>query len=107
MVPLSKRKNKGELMTRILLLGLDPDTVDYSDPSLPAGMTAEKVRAGIAVALKQFTERGWESDVGYIRPDETAGPTVERTRCGGRWSGRRWRSNGVASRRPVSRKKRA
>src|SRR2546423_11628826 len=25
-----------------------------------------------------------------------AGPTVERTRCGGRWSGRRWRSNGVA-----------
>jgi hypothetical protein len=77
-VPLSKRKNKGELMTRILLLGLDPETVDYSDPSLPPGMTAEKVHAGIAVALKQFTERGWESDVGYIRPDETAGPTVER-----------------------------
>ena len=65
-------------MTRILLLGLDPDTVDYSDPALPPGMTAEKVRTGIAVALKQFTERGWESDVGFIRPDETAGPTVER-----------------------------
>ena len=65
-------------MTRILLLGLDPETVDYSDPSLPPGMTAEKVCAGIAVALKQFTERGWESDVGYIRPDESAGPTVER-----------------------------
>ena len=41
-------------------------------------MNAEKVRAGIAVTLKQFTERGWESDVGFIRPDETAGPTVER-----------------------------
>ena len=41
-------------------------------------MTAEKVHAGITVALKQFTERGWESDVGFIRPDETAGPTVER-----------------------------
>ena len=65
-------------MTRILLLGLDPESVDYSDPSLPPGMTAEKVRAGIAVALKQFSERGWESDVGYIRPDETAGPAVER-----------------------------
>src|SRR4029079_12963743 len=65
-------------MTRILLLGLDPDTVDYSDPALPPGMTAEKVHAGIAVALKQFTERGWESDVGMIRPDETAGPMVER-----------------------------
>jgi len=71
-------QNMGDLMTRILLLGLDPDTVDYSDPALPPGMTAEKVRAGIAVALKQFTNRGWESDVGFIRPDETAGPTVER-----------------------------
>jgi hypothetical protein len=65
-------------MTRILLLGLDPETVDFSDPALPAGMTAEKVHAGIAVAMKGFAERGWESDVCFIRPDETAGPTVER-----------------------------
>ena len=65
-------------MTRILLLGYDPETVDFSDPALPPGMTAEKVHAGIAVALKQFTERGWESDLCFIRPDETAGPTVER-----------------------------
>ena len=65
-------------MTRILLLGLDPETVDFSDPALPPGMTVEKVHAGIAVAVKQFTARGWESDVGSILPDETAGPTVER-----------------------------
>jgi hypothetical protein len=78
-------KHYGELMTRILLLGYDPETVDFSDPALPPGMTAEKVHAGIAVALKQFAERGWESDVCFIRPDETAGSTVERqlgsTRC--------------------------
>jgi hypothetical protein len=77
-VPPSRRWNKGEFMTRILLLGLDPETVDYSDPALPPGMTAEKVRASIAVGVKQFTDRGWESDVGFIRPDETAGPAVER-----------------------------
>jgi len=65
-------------MKRILLLGLDPDTVDFSDPALPPGMTAEKVHAGIALAVKQFAERGWEADLGFIRPDETAGPTVER-----------------------------
>ena len=41
-------------------------------------MNADKVRAGIAVAVKQFTERGWESDVGYILADATAGPAVER-----------------------------
>src|SRR6476469_2292246 len=41
-------------------------------------MTVDKVRSGIETALKQFAERGWEVDVGFIRPDETAGPTVER-----------------------------
>ena len=65
-------------MTRILLLGYDPETVDFSDPALPPGMTAEKVHAGITVAMKGFAERGWECDLCFIRPDETAGPTVER-----------------------------
>jgi hypothetical protein len=65
-------------MARILLVGYDPETVDFSDPALPPGMSVEKVHAGIAVAVKQFAERGWESDLCFIRPDETAGPTVER-----------------------------
>jgi hypothetical protein len=65
-------------MTRILLLGLDPETVDFSDPALPPGLTAEKDRAGVKVALKECTDRGWKPDAGYIRPDETAGPTTER-----------------------------
>jgi hypothetical protein len=65
-------------MNRVLLLGLDPETVDFSDPALPPGMTVEKVHAGIAVAMRQFAERGWEADVGLIRPDGTAGPAVER-----------------------------
>jgi hypothetical protein len=65
-------------MKRVLLVGYDPESVDFTDPALPPGMTVEKVHAGIAVALKQFAERGWEGDVGFIRPDETVGPTVER-----------------------------
>jgi len=65
-------------MARVLLLGYDPETLDFSDPAFPPGMTVEKVRTGVAVALKQFAERGWEGDVGLFRPDETAVPTVER-----------------------------
>ena len=64
-------------MTRVVLVGYDPETVDFSDPALPPGMNAEKIRAGIEVARQQFAERGWEADVVLIRPDETAGPTVE------------------------------
>src|ERR1700684_201560 len=65
-------------MTRILFVGYDPETVDFSDPALPPGMTAEKVHVGIAVAMKQFAERGWQADLAFIRPDETAVPTLER-----------------------------
>jgi hypothetical protein len=65
-------------MTRVLLVGYEPETVDYSDPALLPGMTAENVRAGIALALKQMADRGWEADVCFIRPDKSAGQTVER-----------------------------
>jgi hypothetical protein len=51
-----------------------------SQRAIPLGSGTEAERNS-AVALKQFTDRGWESDVGFIRPDETAGPTVERQLC--------------------------
>ena len=65
-------------MTRVLLVGYDPETVDFSNPALAPGMSTEKIRAGVALALKQMTDRGWEGDVCWIRPDGTAGQTVER-----------------------------
>jgi hypothetical protein len=34
-------------MKRVVLIGLDPATVDFSDPALPRGMTAEKIHAGV------------------------------------------------------------
>jgi hypothetical protein len=65
-------------MARVLLVGYDPETVDFSNPALPPGMSAEKIRAGIALALQQMIDRGWEGDLCLVRPDETAGRTVER-----------------------------
>jgi hypothetical protein len=63
-------------MTRVLLVGLLPETVDYSDPALPPGMNAKKIKAGIELGLKQMTDRGWQADACLIRPDATAGATV-------------------------------
>ena len=72
-------------MMRVLLLGYDPATVDFSDPAMPLGLTAEKVHAGIEVAMKQFASHGWEADVCFIRPDETAGPTAEQQLASARY----------------------
>jgi hypothetical protein len=65
-------------MTRVLLVGYEPESVDFSNPAYPSGMSAQKISAGIALALKQMTDRGWEGDVCYIRPDGTAEQTVKR-----------------------------
>jgi hypothetical protein len=65
-------------MARVLLVGQQPETVDFTNPMLPPGMNAERIHAGIALALKQMVERGWHADLCLLRPDETAGPDVER-----------------------------
>jgi len=57
-------------------------TVDFSDPALPPGMTAEKIHAMVKLALADFVGRGWHSQICFINPDETAVPTVERCLAG-------------------------
>jgi hypothetical protein len=62
------------MTTWILFVGLEPEAVDFSDPALPPGFNAEKIHAGIAVAMREIAERGWQADLCLIQPDETAGP---------------------------------
>jgi hypothetical protein len=59
-------------MTRILFVGQQPETVDFSDPALPPGFNAEKIHAGIAVGMQQMTERGWDADLCLVLPDAAA-----------------------------------
>jgi hypothetical protein len=56
-------------MTNILFVGQKPETVDFSDPSLPPGFNAEKINAGIALGVKKIEEHGWKGDTCMITPD--------------------------------------
>src|SRR6266481_7789198 len=77
--PVQAAQSYGEReMPRILFVGQEPETVDFSDPALPPGFSAEKIHAGIAVAMRQMTERGWQADLCLVRPDGTAPSTLER-----------------------------
>ena len=58
-------------MTRVLFVGQKPETVDFSDPSLPPGFNAEKIQAGIDVAKTTMTERSWDGDLCMIAPDDS------------------------------------
>lgn len=57
------------VMTRILFVGQKPETVDFTDPSLPPGLDAAKINAGIALGVAKIEERGWQVDTCMITPD--------------------------------------
>ena len=65
-------------MMRILFVGQEPDTVDFSDPALPPGLDADRIRHGIAIAMQQMADRHWQADLCLVRPDDSAGPALER-----------------------------
>jgi hypothetical protein len=65
-------------MTRILFVGQKPETVDFSDPSLPPGFDAQKINAGIAVAVAKIEERGWQGDTCMITPDADGSAMLEK-----------------------------
>lgn len=65
-------------MKRVLFVGQEPETVDFSDPALPPGVDAQKIRSGIEAGMKQMAGRGWEADLCLVRPDESASIALKR-----------------------------
>ncbi len=64
-------------MARVLLVGLEPEAVDFTDPALPPGLNAQKIHAGVALAIQDMTGRGWEATSLMFRP-ETATELLQR-----------------------------
>lgn len=60
------------LLKRVLFVGQEPETVDFADPALPPGLDAEKIRGGIATAMKQMADAGWQADLCLVHPNESA-----------------------------------
>ena len=64
-------------MTRILFVGQKPETVDFSDPSLPSGFDAEKINTGIALGVAKIKDRGWQGDTCMITPGAAGSAMLE------------------------------
>jgi hypothetical protein len=64
-------------MKKILFIGQEPETVDFSDPALPPGFDAKKIHAGIDIGMRQMSVRGWQPDLCLVHPDGTATSAIE------------------------------
>lgn len=61
---------------RVLIIGEDPNLVDFSDPAIPAGMNADKIRTGLDDALTQLRARGREADLVLTTSTDAAAAEV-------------------------------
>ena len=62
---------------RVLFIGQQPETVDFSDPALPPGFDAAKIHAAIAIGIQQMVDRGWAADLCLVAPDASATEEVK------------------------------
>jgi hypothetical protein len=51
----------------------------FQRPALPPGLTAEKIHAGIDLAMSGMKARGWDAQLCLVQPDASARATVART----------------------------
>ena len=60
----------------VLLVGIDPALVDFTDPALPPGLTAEKVRAALEADVARMTALGFDVTECYTDLGKTAATVV-------------------------------
>jgi hypothetical protein len=60
----------------VLIIGEDPALIDFSDPAIPPGMTAQKVMEGLQTALNQLAGQGLRADVCLTDAGETAAAAI-------------------------------
>ncbi|MEO7046744.1 MAG: hypothetical protein ABI091_15675 [Ferruginibacter sp.] len=53
-------------MKQILIVGMNPHTIDFSKPGFLPGLTAEKVEAGLKAERENLKTIGFESDMYLI-----------------------------------------
>jgi hypothetical protein len=62
---------------RVLVIGLDPTLIDFSQPGYPPGMDATKVFAGIKSSEDELTRRGYSVHTRLTDFGETAEAVVQ------------------------------
>ena len=61
-------------MIRVLFIGQQPETVDFTESVLPPDMNAERIHAGIGVALKRWANADGRSICACFSPMKQPDP---------------------------------
>jgi len=58
-------------MNKILVIGMDPKTIDFTNPEIPQGVTPEKIEKGTAATLEQLRLLGYNAELFLVKTGAT------------------------------------
>lgn len=61
-----QQKSKNNKMKTVLIIGMDPYTIDYNTPEIPKGLTPEMVEQGTNAMLEKLTGMGYPAEKYFI-----------------------------------------
>lgn len=56
----------------VLIVGEDPSKIDFADPAIPPGMSADKVMAGLNASVEDLRASGIDAELCLVDLGETA-----------------------------------
>src|SRR5688572_10109941 len=66
-----KEEQNTDTMKKILVIGIDPKTIDFSNPELVPGLTVEKIEAGMKAEQEKLNRLGFKADFFLFSLTET------------------------------------
>lgn len=57
---------KTNKMKKVLIIGMNPKTIDFTNPELPKGLTAEIIEKGTIATLDKLNSSGYDTDLFLI-----------------------------------------
>src|SRR5882757_1469499 len=61
-----QKKIKINNMKKVLIIGMDPRTIDFTNPELPKGLTIEAIEQGTKATLEKLISIGYDTDLFLI-----------------------------------------
>jgi hypothetical protein len=64
-----QQKSKTNTMKTILIIGMNPRTIDFTNPELPKGLTVEAIEQGTKATLEKLSAAGYGAELFLMEAD--------------------------------------
>jgi len=62
-----QQQTNTNVMKKVLIIGMDPHTIDFTNPEIPQGLTIEKIEKGANATLEKLNSMGYDAELFLIK----------------------------------------